>query len=133
LREHVDNVLKGEVVPVLRGSFPHFYRKRGDHVDLATFQFSSAGGKFVVELSYADADRKNAPGQDETPPNKLRTYHTRKRLRLGSRTDNGDFWFVYDGSYPFGMAGSPEELAQAVVRQLRTQAEEWWREQYSED
>ena len=58
-RVKMDRAIKDLVVPVLRknnfkGTFPHFHRVRGGHVDLLTFQFDKWGGGLVVEISYAD-------------------------------------------------------------------------------
>jgi len=134
MRDQVNHALKKTVVPVLRefgfkGSFPHFYRVRNGHIDLACFQFSSAGGSFVVEISFADSNRDNVYFQKDTLPKKLRVSQTTVRRRLGTDTNKSDFWFAFEGSCPFGITDSPQKLANKVVEYLRLQAEEWWQEQ----
>ena len=98
-REHIDAELKRLVVPEVRrlgfkGSYPHFHRDRDGHLDLATVQFNSAGGKFVLELSDADRDRKNVYIYKETPTSKLRVSQTTNRVRLGSTVPHNDHWFI---------------------------------------
>ncbi len=86
-RTEMTNTLKIEVVPILRelgfrGSMPHFYRTSDeDHVDLFTIQFASTGGSFVVEIGFADSERKNVYFGKDTPPKKLRVSQTTERRR----------------------------------------------------
>lgn len=125
-------LLEAEVVPALRtmefkGSFPHFHRVRGDHVDLLWFTFGSAGESFAVELSYADSARANVYFHPETPPERLRVSQTTQRHRLGVGSAGGDFWFAFVGRRHVGMSGKPPKLAAEVRRLLSTEGEEWWR------
>lgn len=128
-RESMDRSLKAIAVPALRvlgfkGSFPHFYRETKGHVDLACFQFSLAGGRFVVELSFATPQRKNVYINSDAPPAKLRVSQTTSRFRLGSARPHSDHWFDFTGREP-----KAEQVALEVVRLLRTQGEAWWSEQ----
>jgi hypothetical protein len=129
--------VKSRIVPELRelgfkGSVPHLYRERAKHVDLLCLQFSSAGGSFVLELSYADPNRENIYIDKELPPNKLRVSQATRRLRLGAETESHDFWFAYEGKRPFGITGDPEELATKVVALLHSQAVPWWNDRQAE-
>ena len=124
--------IKREVIPTLRalgfkGSFPHLHRiVEGDHVDLVTFQFASAGGSFAIEIGFADAERENVYTEKDTPPKKLRVSQTTVRRRLGAEDDGSDFWFVYDGERPFGMTGAPQALAETASDLIKSQAVSWW-------
>ncbi len=137
MRSEADEALKSIVVPDLRvrgfkGSYPNFFRDRGGHIDLLTFQFKSSGGSFVCEISFADQDRSNVATYKDTEPKKLRTNQTRIRLRLGSSPDRGvnDHWFgvqCVDAS----SAKPPERAAHEVLALIESQGEPWWREQQS--
>jgi Domain of unknown function (DUF4304) len=128
-RNQVDAELKLRVVPEFRrlgfkGSYPHFYRDRAGHVDLATVQFSSSGEEFVIELSFADCARKNVYIFKETQVAKLRVSQTTKRLRLGTDNSQKDNWFH--------SAGEGEQLAALCVsinELLCTQGSTWWLQQ----
>jgi len=132
MRVEADKALKSVVVPVLRargfkGSYPHFYRESGGHVDLLTFQFRSGGGSFVCELSFADPERANIYIYKDTETKKLKTDQATTRLRLGTDPDCGrnDHWFQFEKK---GMLSrhSPENAAEEVLGLLDTQAEPWW-------
>ena len=128
-REHIDAELKRLVVPEFRrlgfkGSYPHFHRDRDGHLDLATVQFYSAGGKFVIELSYADRARKNVYIYKETPTSKLRVSQTTNRVRLGSTVPHNDHWFTCTEAGPELTA-----LCASVSVLLSTQGTEWWLKQ----
>jgi Domain of unknown function (DUF4304) len=63
-RRDIDAVLRGITVPLLRGmgfkgTFPHFYRSIGNHVDLLSFQFRLDGSSFVVEMNLLKSDGWN--------------------------------------------------------------------------
>lgn len=50
------NSLRKNVIPIMRnggfeGSFPHFYRRLEDRVDLLMFQLSALSGVFSMEAS----------------------------------------------------------------------------------
>jgi hypothetical protein len=133
-REEMCTELKRDVIPVLRemgfkGSMPHFYRvNEGNHVDLLTFQFASAGGSFVVEIGFADPLRENVYIYKDLPTAKLRISQTsaRDRRRLGATDDSPDFWFAYNGTTPFGMSGDPNTIALTIRSLLLSQAVPWW-------
>ena len=128
-REQIDAELKRVLVPEFRrlgfrGSFPNFYRDRAGHIDLATVQFSSGGGKFVVELAYADNSRKNVYIYKDTPAAKLRVAQTTNRLRLGAEAPAKDHWFECTD------AGSElTALSSQASRLLGTQGANWWLQQ----
>jgi len=134
MRSEADKALKSIVVPDLRvrgfkGSYPHFFRDRDDHIDLLTFQFRSSGGSFVCEISFADQEKSNVAIYKDTEPKKLRTTQTRIRLRLGSSPDRGvnDHWF-YVESVDASSADSSERAAHEVLALTESQGEPWWTE-----
>jgi hypothetical protein len=126
LRKSVDEHLRGIVVPVLRqlgfkGAYPNFHRDTNGHVDLACFQFSQSGGKFVVELSYATPKRENVYANADVPVSKLRVSQTTDRFRLGSSQPHSDHWFDFANS-----SSSVEQICEHVASLVRTQGEAWW-------
>ena len=134
MRGEADKALKSIVVPALRekgfkGSYPHFYRESGGHVDLLTFQFRSGGGSFVCEVSFAEPDRSNVYIYKDTETKKLKTDQTTIRLRLGTDPDSGrnDHWFQFEKKGILSRH-SPEKAAKEVLGLLDTQAEPWWAE-----
>ena len=134
MRPEADEALKSIVVPDLRvrgfkGSYPNFFRDRGGHIDLLTFQFKSSGGSFVCEISFADQDRSNVATYKDTEPKKLRTNQTRIRLRLGSSPDRGvnDHWFCVE-RVDASSAASPAKAAHEAVALIESQGEPWWLE-----
>src|SRR5881394_3461087 len=97
-RREIQTVLKNITIPLLcemgfKGSFPHFYRQVGDHVELLMFQFRLDGSSFIVEISYADPERKNVYFRPETPVAKLQVPSTTKRYRLGKQLGGDGKWF----------------------------------------
>ena len=155
------DALKTCFVPALRdlkfkGTMPHFYRVRGDHVDLASVQFSGGGGEFIVEIAFMDAARTNGivgrrgppdaaepvRREHDEPPASMRVASTAQRLRLGASTHadpperrGDDFWFNYRdgsrGSYEKGVRGAPAKLASLAARLLVEQGEPWWRSHHA--
>ena len=122
--------LKATVVPVLRslgfkGTFPHFYREQLGHIDLACFQFSMSGGKFVVELSYATPDRSNVYINSDMAASKLRISQTTNRWRLGDTGEHGDHWFIF-GPARAGAAITVEQLSSKVAALLESEGVAWW-------
>jgi Domain of unknown function (DUF4304) len=116
--------LKRTVVPVLRelgfrGSFPHFRRVSESQVELLTFQFSSGGGEFVVEIGKFPPEGYELYGQ-VIPSDEVKMMHLLGRMRLGAMDGASDHWFNYEG-------GNYGEVAASVVPYLRGQALEWWR------
>jgi len=79
--------LKRIVIPALRelgfkGSFPHFHRDAEGHVELLTFQFSMAGGQFVIEIGKFPAAGYELYGK-LIPAPEVKMRHLLRRLRLG--------------------------------------------------
>jgi Domain of unknown function (DUF4304) len=134
-RELMDRALKASAVPALRelgfkGAFPNFYRERSGQVDLACFQFSGAGGKFVVELSFAESERTNVYVNKNAPLAKLRVAQTSVRFRLGALGEHMDNWFSFSEA---GLAGKPtvEQVAGRVATLLATEGEAWWKAKHA--
>jgi hypothetical protein len=93
--------LKRVVVPVLRvlgyaGAFPHFRRTRGKRVALLSFQFSSWGGKFCVEVGTFPADGYEQGGE-VIPADRVRLRDLVRRTRIGPEDADGDRWFDFGG------------------------------------
>src|SRR5262245_57260303 len=94
--------LKRVAIPVLRSlgfkaSFPHFRRATDTRIDLLTFQFSSGGGQFVIEIGSF-----SAAGYELycklIPAAEVKMMHLLRRL--GAMDENSDHWFKYDtGDY----------------------------------
>lgn len=115
--------LKRVAVPVLRslgfkGSFRHFRRGTATRIDLLTFQFSSGGGHFVIEIGKFPAAGYELYGK-LIPPDEVKMMHLLRRLRLGAKDESSDHWFNYDG-------GDYPGVAESVVPYIRGQAVEWW-------
>jgi hypothetical protein len=129
-RELMDQALVACAVPALRelgfkGSYPNFYREREGHVDLGCFQFSGAGGKFVVELSFAEPDRKNVYINADVPAAKLRVSQTTVRWRLGAPLEHMDNWFFFHAAESGGQS-TVEQVAGNVATLLRNEGKAWW-------
>jgi hypothetical protein len=132
-RREVDTQVKRLTVPLLRqrgfkGSYPHFYREIDGHVDLLMFQFRLDGSRFVVEISFADRNRKNVYFRPETPVNRLQVSATTKRHRLGGAGKPGDdaAWLKLDHEPRTTQAQHFSKLALRVNDLLVTEAEPWW-------
>jgi hypothetical protein len=131
-RRDIDTQLKKLTVPLLRqqgfkGSYPRFYRDIDGHVDLLMFQFRSDGSSFIVEISYADPDRRNVYFRPETPVNRLQVPATSKRHRLGGPTREVDAeWLKLDHGPWTTQARHFSKLALRVNDLLLTEAEPWW-------
>lgn len=135
-RREIDAVLKSTSVPLLRelgfkGSFPHFYRPIGEHIDLLTFQFRLDGSSFIVEISYADAARKNVYFRQETPVAKLRVSATTKRYRLGKASESGGDgrWFELEHGTLRTQASHFHKLALQANDLIVSEATSWWEAQ----
>jgi hypothetical protein len=132
-RQAIDASLKINTVPLLRergfkGSFPHFYREIDGHVDLLMFQFRLDGSSFVVEISYADPDRKNIYFRPEAATSKLQVSAATKRYRLGSarkRKVDGE-WLSLDCGPLTSQARHFQKLALKVNGLVLDEAEQWW-------
>jgi hypothetical protein len=132
-RRAIDASLKTNTVPLLRergfkGSFPHFYREIGGHVDLLMFQFRLDGSSFVVEIAYADPDGKNIYFRPETATSKLQVSAATKRYRLGSARKHqvdGE-WLSLDSGPLTSQARHFQKLALKVNSLFLDEAEQWW-------
>lgn len=116
-RKAMDEALKSVVVPHMRkmgfkGSLPHFHRRRGEAVDVCSFQFRSGGGSFAVELGRIGAEGFDFHGK-HVPPAKANATYLKDRHRLGSelRANYGDHWFDFAG-------GDPDQVARDVCAEL---------------
>lgn len=130
-RQAMNASLKNIVVPVLRrlgfkGSFPHFYRESDGQVDLLAFQFRLGGGSFVVELSYAEPDRRNVYFDKEAQVGKLRVSQTSNRLRLGAQRPGSDNWFSFEQSGMFKRQPDYDQISAEVVELIEKQGDTWW-------
>jgi hypothetical protein len=131
-RDQMNLALNEIVIPSLRemgfkGSFPHFHRSSGNHVDLLKFQFRLSGGSFVVEMSFADSERKNVYIDKDVSTSKLRVDQTTIRFRLGASSPGADHWFDFEKTGFFSRKPNYSGIAQQVVSLVHSQGEEWWR------
>jgi hypothetical protein len=135
-RRVLQGSLKTISVPLLRemgfkGSFPHFHRAVGDHIDLLMFQFRLDGSSFIVEISYADPERTNLYFRPETPVARLRVRSTKKRYRLGeSQETSGDgTWFELNHGLLTTQARYFNKIALRVNDLIFREAVPWWEAQ----
>lgn len=135
-RREMQSVLKTITIPLLRqmgfkGSFPHFYRPVGDHVDLLMFQFRMDGSSFIVEISYADPKRANVYFRPDTPVARLQVPSTTKRYRLGkSQEEGGDgTWFPLEHGPMATQSRHFNKIALKVNDLLVGEATSWWEAQ----
>lgn len=132
-RQQIDDVLKSTCVPLLRergfkGSYPHFRRIHGEHADLLMFQFRRDGSSFVVEISYADRERKNVGFRPEAPVSKIDVACTRERYRLGAKGGkevDGE-WLRLAHSVLSSDERHFRRLALRVNDMVINEAEPWW-------
>ena len=115
--------LKLCVVPVLRelgfkGSFPNFRRNGANQVDLLAFQFSMAGGQFVIEIGKFPSAGYELYGK-LIPAADVKMRHVLRRLRLGATDEGSDHWFNFE-------SGKYADVANAVVPLIRGQGIQWW-------
>jgi len=103
-RNKMNQELKAVVVPLLRergftGSFPHFRRRREEHIDLFTFQFSVYGGRFTIEIGQCEPGGYTTTLGKHIPPTKVKAWDLRpdRRARLQPGSGAAD-WFRFDGS-----------------------------------
>jgi hypothetical protein len=117
--------IQKDVVPVLRklgfkGSYPSFRRIRPEQIDLLKFQFSTYGGRFVVEIGGFPPTGIEYHGT-HVPPEQVTVSHLLgARIRLGETRDRSDHWFLYDDW------NDPADTAREVVALLNTQAVAFW-------
>ena len=131
-RDSMIEALKKHVVPELRargfkGSFPHFRRPAGSLIHILSFQFSSWGGGFVVEIGACPSTGVELHTGEHIPPSKVCHRHVFPRLRLGSSERQVDHWFYYDERAD----SRGEEVYQVAARSVLShleQAQAWWRD-----
>lgn len=121
-RDNMINSLRKNVIPNLRnrgfkGSFPHFYRKLENRVDLLMFQFSAWGGVLYVEVSKCSPEGHIDVSETFYQPNKVKVYNidTAHRQRLGKEIREM-FEFNKDNT----------EVISLNVRESLKEGEEWW-------
>lgn len=132
-RQTIDSILKTTCVPLLRergfgGSYPHFQRAHGEHLDLLMFQFRRDGTSFIVEISYADAERRNVGFRPEASASKIDVPCTRERYRLGAkgRSKVDGEWLQLSHSILVSDDRHFRGLALKVNDMLLQEAEPWW-------
>ena len=131
-RQDMLKALAEHAIPQLRalgfkGSMPHFYRDRENHIDLLTFQFSQWGGRLVAEAAFAEQSRANViPHFKDAPPAKLRAAATGQRLRLGQGSSKRDPWFIYDQPVSGEVQQEPVAIAQALSHLIAGEGVVWW-------
>lgn len=133
-RAAVDRALRRAIRDHLRprgftGSFPHLRRITDKRIDLITFQFYSAGGRFVVEVAacppdgitdvWGTAGPKEVTAQHVDPKNRPRLeFADGDWLSFGPRT--------YDDPEPVRSDEWYAQIAAEVIRAIDEQAEPWW-------
>lgn len=135
-RAEMEEQLKKHCVSFLRkqgfkGSFPNLYRDIDGFVSLINFQFSRSGGRFCVNVSYADKARENVYFRKETEPKKLRASQTTVRVRLGGGNHFGDKWFSFGRTSYGEFRGrplAPSEIVEEINRLIVAVAIPWWDE-----
>jgi hypothetical protein len=132
-RQRIDTILKGTCVPLLRergfqGSYPHFRPVLGKHIDLLTFQFRSDGSSFIVEISYADPERRNVGFRTDAPVSKIDVACTSERYRLGAkaRTTLDGEWLPLSHGILTSDDRHFRRLALKVNDMVINEAEPWW-------
>lgn len=130
-REKMVVALKETIVPVLRqqgfkGSFPHFRRIADTTIHLLSFQFSSWGGAFAINVGICERSGVLLTNGQRVPPEKVAAHHT-LNYRLGSSEAQRDHWFFYDERSPHSSEQIFKLVAGAVIPYL-VQAEQWWKE-----
>ena len=104
MRDAMVQALKDVVVPLLResdfsGSFPHFRRRRKDHIDLVTFQFDRNGGGFLIEIAQCGTEGLTTSWGERISPAKIKAWdlHPNQRIRIKPKNGSGtDSWFRFE-------------------------------------
>lgn len=128
------------LVPALRGlgfkgSMPHFRRRSPGRVDYLTVQFSSRGGRFVIELGRSGPD-----GFDEGPWRELAVDEidpsycglaNRRRLEPRGRGLSNPRWWVFgpastDDPHPPGAQAHYEAVAEDSLAVFLAEGEPWF-------
>ena len=126
----MDAAIKEIIVPFLReqafkGSYPHFRRLREDRINLLTFQFSTSGPKFVVEISNCSSKGIQRGWGPNVKPSACTAHDMNIRHRLGQEKFGGDNWFDFSKESFF--ANIYQKRAKDVIA-LWSEAEKWWLE-----
>jgi len=130
------NILRIEVTPKLRelsfrGSFPHFYRLRGDRLDLLNIQFSYQGPHFFVNLGRLELARGASGHSLPATKKQLRVLYCPfdQRARLSQPEAAGlpiPFLWHFGGE----AEDTGDDLMRLLSARLRevlvTGAEPWW-------
>ena len=122
----MNKAIKSMVIPELKkhgfiGKYPHFKRIKSDSIDLLTFQFNKHGGSFCIEISTVYPNReeyRNYHLHKGDTLEKINTWYTHERYRLGRETAGGDCWFTFDKS-------NINEVANHILMILPS-AYNWW-------
>jgi hypothetical protein len=124
----MDAAIKEITVPFLRqqgfkGSFPHFRRLKDDRINLLTYQFSTNSSKFVVEISNCSSKGILLPWGKHIKPSNCTAHDMYKRLRVGSKRANVDYWFDFNEESFF--TNIYKKRAKELM-DLWNEAEQWW-------
>jgi len=137
-------ILQQAVVPALRdlqfrGTMPHFFRQRGERVDLMSIQFSYQGQHFFVNLGRLELAR-DAAGQVSKPTKEqLNVANSpldqRVRLavgtmpqRLGGATFPGFDAWDFTAETDTEADALMQRLAHRLCEFLKSYADPWWRD-----
>lgn len=113
---------KGRFVPALRergfrGSFPHFRRRSQARADYLAVQFSSSGGRFVLEIGSTGPDGVDDGPWKDLPVEEIGPMHCVNRRRLHPRGEGlDDNWWVFGpGSTTERQPPRPREHYDAIA------------------
>lgn len=128
-RDKMDLAIKEIIIPFLReqgfkGSYPHFRREKDNMLNLLTFQFSTSGPKFVVEIANCPITGFNPGWGNDLKPSECRVYYMSKRLRVGSIKNGSGYW--YDFSKGLLLRDIYKKRAKEVLSNWE-EAEDWWK------
>lgn len=120
-RDTMINSLKQIVIPTLRdrgfkGSFPHFYRKLENQIDLLMFQFSQWEGSLYVEISKCPPNGSTGYGEQQIPLHKIKVYQVAGKSFNDRHRIREDFEFSLNNT---------DEVAKEIKKSL-AEAEDWW-------
>ncbi|HWO95635.1 MAG TPA: DUF4304 domain-containing protein [Bacillus sp. (in: firmicutes)] len=120
-RDAMINSLKQIVIPTLRGrgfkgSFPHFYRKLENQIDLLMFQFSQWGESLYVEISKCPPNGRTGYGDQQIPLNKIKVYQVMGKSPNDRHRIGEDFEFSFNNN---------DKVAKEIKKSL-AEAEDWW-------
>lgn len=137
-RQAMENALKQMIDAHLRpagfsGSFPHLRRRLPNRIDLLSFQFHSAGGRFVVEVAQCGADGFTTRWGKHLPASKVTAQfvvNPPNRVRIGTDTfGTRDHWYSFgtrNYERPQALSSDYDTVAEQVLTDVRRQAEPFW-------